>query len=145
MDKNGQTKEDKMGKIDWKKNSTKRLKNWTKKISENIHEKIWLLLGHNSFLHLCSAWLELMGLSNKVTLYNNLHKNNQRLIKTLEQILQDKFFSNFCAPWLLTSVNLHFIYHLRTKKSQKIFFRKKILSAYLDGFCSRLSLCRNWM
>ena len=106
--------------------------------SKIILEKIWISLNNTFFLHLYSAWLELMGLSNKVTLYNNLHKNNQRLIKTLEQILQDKFFSNFCAPWLLTSVNLHFIYHLRTKKSQKIFFRKKILSAYLDGFCSRI-------
>ena len=133
LNKKRQTKEDKM---DWKKILQKDWK-FLKNIRKEILERLWISPGNNSFLHLCSAWLELMGLSNKVTLYN-LHKNNQRLIKTLEQILQDKFFSNFCAPWLLTSVNLHFIYHLRTKKSQKIFFRKKILSAYLDGFCSRI-------
>ena len=78
--------------MDWKK-STKKLKNFSK----IILEKIRISLSNTFFLHLCSAWLELMGLSNKVTLYN-LHKNNQKLIKTLEQILQDKFFSNFCAP-----------------------------------------------
>ena len=127
--------------MDWKK-STKKLKIFSK----IILEKIWISLSNTFFLHLCSAWLELMGLSNKVTLYNNLHKNNQWLIKTLEQILQDKFFSNFCAPWLLTSVNLHYIYHLRTKKSQKVsFLGKKSCQLTLTGFVQGLSLCRNWM